>query len=284
MDYKNSKWAQEIVALQKDDGTWGQYFHTLSIPIKTRPLTTEQALRRLRILGFTIKDEPIRKAVEYMVSCLRGERKMDDSWEKTHNWALFTQLMLSAWVKVFEPNNELALRFAKRWEKVVERAFESGYYKQNDYENAYVNEFSSKPNGGREKDATAFYHMVLLQGVLTKETESRLLDYIIAKPDGIYYVYSKPISNPPETFTSREASWYLTALEILSNYKLAGDKLNFAVNWLNINKDVNGQWDFGAKAKDEVHFPLSDSWKNAEDRKADCTERVTTFLRKMNVL
>jgi len=25
-DYKNSKWAHEIIALQKDDGSWG-YFH-----------------------------------------------------------------------------------------------------------------------------------------------------------------------------------------------------------------------------------------------------------------
>jgi hypothetical protein len=33
IDYKDSKWAHEIIELQKDDGSWG-YFHTLSNPSK----------------------------------------------------------------------------------------------------------------------------------------------------------------------------------------------------------------------------------------------------------
>ncbi len=70
MMYKNSKWAKEILCLQYDEGMWG-YFHTLSEPRK-HPVTTEQALRRLQILGYTIDDEPIQKAVEYMNDCLIG--------------------------------------------------------------------------------------------------------------------------------------------------------------------------------------------------------------------
>ena len=46
VDYRNSKWASEIIGLQKDDGSWG-YFHTLSNPSKRNPITTEQAIRRL---------------------------------------------------------------------------------------------------------------------------------------------------------------------------------------------------------------------------------------------
>lgn len=53
--YKNSKWSKEIISLQKEEGLWG-YFHTLSEPDKY-PITTEQALRRLLILGYTIEDE-----------------------------------------------------------------------------------------------------------------------------------------------------------------------------------------------------------------------------------
>lgn len=52
--YKNSKWADELIARQKSDGSWG-YFHSLSEPSK-QPVTTEQALRRLSILGFTIEE------------------------------------------------------------------------------------------------------------------------------------------------------------------------------------------------------------------------------------
>ncbi|NLM77193.1 MAG: hypothetical protein GX173_03790 [Ruminococcaceae bacterium] len=49
---KDSKWASQILTRQHDDGSWG-HFRSLSNPTKAQPMTTEQALRRLRILGFT---------------------------------------------------------------------------------------------------------------------------------------------------------------------------------------------------------------------------------------
>jgi len=61
--YKNTKWAKDIIAFQDNEGAWG-YFHTLSLSSKF-PITTEQALRRLYNLGYTINDLPIQKSVEY---------------------------------------------------------------------------------------------------------------------------------------------------------------------------------------------------------------------------
>jgi hypothetical protein len=46
-DYKNGKWANNIIELQKDDGSWG-YFHSLAVSKTNYPMTTEQALRRLQ--------------------------------------------------------------------------------------------------------------------------------------------------------------------------------------------------------------------------------------------
>lgn len=278
MNCKGGKWAKEIIELQQSDGTWGRYFHSLSQPTKNYQLTTEQALRRLWILGFTIHDVPIRKAVDCMTSCLRGERKIDDYWEKTHNWELFTRMMLSTWVKVFEPDNEIALTFAQQWAEVIEKTFTGGAYNHDAYVNAYISKFNSKPNGAREIDFTSFYQMSLLQGVLTPDTENRMLDYVISKPDGIYYIYGNPLNKLPEVFASKDANRYLNALEILAGFSMAKKKLGFAIEWLNANKDINGQWDFGAKASDGVYFPLSDSWRKAEHRRTDCTKRVTTFL------
>jgi hypothetical protein len=62
--YKDSRWSKEILSLQNEEGLWG-YFHTLSDP-KKHPITTEQALRRLQVLGYTIDDVCIQKAVQYM--------------------------------------------------------------------------------------------------------------------------------------------------------------------------------------------------------------------------
>ena len=112
---RKSKMAEDIIRLQNDDGTWGNSFHSLGIPRRKHFLTTEQALRRLKVLGFTMEDDPIQKTVHCMTSCLRGERKIDGCREKTHDWDLFIQLMLSTWIRMFEPDNELAFTFAMRW-------------------------------------------------------------------------------------------------------------------------------------------------------------------------
>lgn len=278
MDYKNGKIAQQIIELQNEDGTWGNMFHSLAMPNNKQLLTTEQALRRLKRLGFSMEDAPIQKAVDCMTSCLRGERKIDDYWEKTLDWDLFTKLMLSTWVKIFDPNNEVALAFAKRWANVIEKAFANGTYNYNAYIDAYKCEFYEEKKGAGEVGFATFYQMNLLQGVLTEETESRLLDYILSKPDGIYYIYYKPLKELPEFFESLEASRYLAAIEILSGYKLAKEKLGFVVDWLESNRGENGQWDLGVKTKDNVYFPLSDSWRKAEYRKADCTERIRRLV------
>lgn len=280
-DYKNGKWAAEIISLQNTDGTWGTMFHSLCPPNKRYPLTTEQALRRLQILGFTIKDAPIRKAVDCMTACLRGKRKIDDYWEKSHDWHLFTKLMLSTWVRIFEPDNEMALRFAKQWANVISKAFESGTYNDAAYIEAYISEFNSNPKGTRERDFADFYHLNLLKGILPYDIESSMLDYVISKSGGIYYIYSKPIMELPKVFKSKEASRYLEAIEILSGYKSAKEKLGFVIDWLEDNKDKNGQWDLGAQAKDNLHFPLSDLWRKPSDRINDCTYRIEKII--MNI-
>ncbi len=282
MDYRYGKIAQQIIELQNEDGTWGSQFHSLAIPNNKKALTTEQALRRLKSLGFSMQDEPIQKAVDCMQAYLCGERRIDNYWEKTHDWELFTKLMLSTWIKVFEPKNKMALDFAKRWANVIEETFLNGAYNAEVYQNAYCIEFGKKPRGAREIDFVTFYHMNLLQGVLTKETESRMLDYIINYDKGIYYVYGKRIKDLPKVFPSLETSRYLAAVEILSEYDLAREKLGFVVNWAEENKDAFGQWDLGANVKDNIYFPLSDSWRNVEFRKADCTEKIQTIIKKLS--
>ena len=267
MDYKNGKIAQQIVVMQNGDGTWGTEFHSLSIPNNKKPLTTEQALRRLKLLGFTILDEPINRAVDCMVACLNGERKIDNYREKSRDWDQFTKLMLSTWVRIFQPQNETALECAKYWVTMIENDFAQGKYNEDT----------------GEVDFVTFYEMNLLQGLLSEDTESRMLDYVINHKKGIYYIYDKQIRELPKNFQTIETSRYLEAIDILSGYKLAKEKLGFVVKWLDDNKDENGQWDLGAKVKDNLYFPLSDAWRSAECRKADCTAKINSILNKLRI-
>ena len=76
-----------------------------------------------------------------MQASLNGERKIDNYWEKTHDWELFTKLILSTWIKKFDPKNEVALDFAKRWASVIEETFSDGAYNAEAYQNAYYTAF-----------------------------------------------------------------------------------------------------------------------------------------------
>lgn len=51
---------------------------------------------------------------------------------------------------------------------------------------------------------------------------------ILAKPEGLYYISQQLLNAPPEFFTSREASRYLAALEVLAGYARAPQKLGVA--------------------------------------------------------
>lgn len=280
MERKDGKWARQILDSRNDEGMWGN-FHALSRPAANKPITTEQAIRRLRILGFTKEDEPVRAVLERMCLCVSGEKKIDGYSEKAHDWALFEKLMLSAWIRIFEPENEIALSVARQWAAIAEQAFSSGRYDRDDDAAAFAAQYGREPKSGFETGFGMFYHAALLQGVLTPETESRLLDYYIARPEGIYYIYDKPLCVLPEVFASRAASCYLAAVEVLADYRQAEEKLRFVVRWLDANRDEQGQWDLGAGAKDGVYLPLSDSWRKEADRKSDCTERITGILQKL---
>lgn len=100
IDYKNGKWAREIILLQKKDGSWGDEFHSMAVPNKKRPITTEQALRRLKILGFTIEDEVIQRSVRYMRDCLlRKQRLPKRDLNALNN--VYNDMILATWICQF---------------------------------------------------------------------------------------------------------------------------------------------------------------------------------------
>ena len=282
MTYKDGKWAKQIIELQHEDGSWG-YFHSLSQPTKEQPMTTEQALRRLRILGFTADDEHICRALTYIEKCLTGEISIPDRTEVKPDWPLFLNTIFAANLNLFIPKHELVAVIAAQWAEIVEKSFSKGLFEQVLYDEAYKTVLRPKgKNIDYFKSLVNFYPLVLLSDKLLPETERQMLDYVFNYPGGIYYMgNTHSINEIPAVFASPEASRYFASGELISRYGIAREKLAFFVDWLNVNKDENGQWDFGSKANDGVYFPLSDSWRKVEDRKADCTTRVNSLLHRL---
>lgn len=277
-----SKWVQEILALQHDDGGFG-YFHSLANPAKQRPLTTEQALRRLLVLGLDIGDEPVRRIAGYLEKALKGQIKTPDRVEKLHTWPIYMPLMLAAWLRRLSPGNEAALAVARRWARILEYAFAGETYDHDRYLEAYEDEFTCKPNpkAGRLIDFVHFYPLTLLKGLLKPDMDRKVLSHVTGHKPGIYYILEHAPAELPGEFYSVEAGRCLSALELLAGYDGAGEALAFAADWLMENRQKDGFWDMGQAVKDGVHFPLSDSWREPMDRKIDCTVRVLALWGKL---
>lgn len=175
--YKDGKWARSIIALQEDDGKWG-WFHSLS-QFYNSPITTEQALRRLERLGYTIEDECIRKAVSYMDDCLTGKKTIPDRREKLHDWDVFSSMILATWIRRFTLDNSNANKVANQWANIISHAFAGGIYNHKEYVTAYRDTWGIKPNGGRLIDFVSFYPISMLSGCLDEQTEIALVDYVL---------------------------------------------------------------------------------------------------------
>ena len=284
MDYKKGKWAQKILELQQEDGSWG-YFHSLSNPTPKQPMTTEQALRRLEILGFTIDDKPIKKAVKYMNGCLIGKNRIPDREEKRHNWNVFTSLILSTWIRIFTKDNEAANNTSEKWIEIINNCFINNSYDHNIYVDKYENIFGIKlnPKAGRLVDFVHFYTISLLTNELDKKIEPRYFKYILDHDIGMFYVYNNKIKNVPNIFQAKITSNYLRAIELLAKYDNPECKkqLKFVNKWLIENMIKNDEWDMGRESKDGIYFPLSDSWETEKNRIMDCTYRINNLLKKI---
>ena len=272
--HKDGKWARQLIDIQQPDGSWGR-FHSMATYSDSH-ITTEQALSRLRRLGHTFEDDCIRRAVNYMNDCLCGRNEIPDPREKLHNWDIFTALMLSARIREFTLDNPNANAVAQQWADVISHAFSGAEYDHARYIEAYCETFGMPPRGGRLVDFTSFYQLSLLQGMLDERTENAMMEYVLAKPDGMYYICDKPLNQPP-VFEGLAASRYLGGIEVLAGYRHARGQLAFVADWLEENR-TGGGWDLGRNAKDGVYFPLSDDWRKAERRIADCTERISALL------
>ena len=216
-DYKNGKWATKIIDLQKEDGSWG-YFHTVAMPASGKAIATEQAINRLRRLGFTKHDEPIQKALAYMHKCLADTSQMPDNREKRMDWNIFVELMLSAWIRKFTDGDSLANDITKKWRTVVEAAFRNGQYDPD----IYIDKFYEimKPKYGtvkRHKEVLRlnyYYPISLLAGEIDERFEKAFFDFTMNSETGYYYGFVGSVLQPPNDFCSKEASRYLSAIEL----------------------------------------------------------------------
>lgn len=280
MYFKDGKWAREILNLQHQDGSWG-YFHTLSKPTPKQPLTTEQALRRLEILGYTINDKPIQKSIKYLQNCFIGKDNIPDRAEKQLDWEKFKYLMISTWIKKFIPDDKNANDLSKKWAEIVNGSFVNNEFDQNNF-NFLFYKILNYDKTKKPIRFMTFYPIFLVANNLSKNIEPVFFNHILNYDKGItYFNYAKPLNILPQYFESKETSAYIREIEFLTEYKnnTCKKQLLFVKEWILKNKINDNEWDIGKESKDGIYFPLSDSWKLKEDRIKDCSYKINQLLK-----
>lgn len=281
--YKDGRWAKEIISQQQSDGSWGE-FHSLSLPVSGKKITTEQAVGRLLLLGYTKEDEVIEKALSYMHDCLASVKRIPDRIEKRMDWQIFVDLMLAVWIRRFNKEDVLANEVAHKWRIIVEEAFATGEFDQDRYiKKLYEVLVPSYGTVKRTKELLRldyYYPVSILVGEIDKKIEKPYFDYVMDSKTGYYYGYIGAVTKLPDSFTSREASRFLSAVEIYCEYnnQYCREKLKVVKEWLVENRNAEGLWDMGTEVKDNKYFPLSDSWRTKELRQIDCSNRIQKIL------
>ncbi|MCP4159867.1 MAG: hypothetical protein GY760_07330 [Deltaproteobacteria bacterium] len=283
-----TKLVREIVDQQRDDGSWVD-FHSMA-QITNAPIRTEQAIRRLLLLGLDQDDLPVQKVFNYMEKFLLGELDYREPSMTRRDWDLLTKLFTSCWMLSIDRSNSLSTGIAEDWARVISHAFSGETFRQEYYNEAYY-DIHKSPQKPDMWGFLNYYVIAILPGFLSADVEFRFLDYILNSDQGIIYIHYngldnkgqnkrgvRPFNEFPDDFCSTIARKYIDVYELISLYPSAKEICKPFTNWIYENILEDGFWDLGSSAKDNINLPLSNSWRKRENRKIDCTVRIQSIL------
>jgi hypothetical protein len=73
---------------------------------------------------------------------------------------------------------------------------------------------------------------------------------------------------------------WLTAMELMAAFQVAGQAARENLNWLWRNRLDSGLWDFGRRSVCSEYFPLSANWRRPSNRRHDWSTRILVVLRR----
>ncbi|WP_196156974.1 hypothetical protein [Reinekea sp. G2M2-21] len=275
-----SKQVAKITGQQLEDGSWDR-FHTLSTR-SIKKITTENAVKRLLILGLGKDDLPLRRAFSYMEKYLLREIDYRDDKENLSDWREINELFSAAWMLEIDNSSSIANRVADKWAMLITQSFTQQEFNYRDYLAAFKKIF--KVDAGKRVWNLECFHVVsIARGRLEPKTENRFIKHILGGDKGLYYLTScGKLDSIPSEFMSRNAVRFIWSHYFLSRFPSYKKYSEPVCNWLKINRLEDGLWDFGPKSKDDVFLPYSDSWRIHINRKIDSTILVENYLQSVS--
>lgn len=217
--FRESKWYQQLLKEQQEDGSFGR-FHSMDSSVKKRKFsTTEAALLRMHDLGLCKNDPMLIKTIQLLIRYINGEQTWTDTVEKHKDNGkghLHSRFYISAAdLCIFDPKNPLLSPFYEVCVNQLANAFRSGNYDEEAWE------ARNKDYTGCNLQASMAYPVRLIQNadILEETLQRRYLDYLFHHKEGIYYV-SNAAPILPVSVEDKYFSLWLYALDTLSGFSL----------------------------------------------------------------
>jgi len=179
---------------------------------------------------------------------------------------------------LIDEHHPLIEPYLQYWAKVVAYAFAGGTYDR-EAELAREQALTGIPSR-RLYPFHVYYPLLILSSTrhrLSPDLERRMLEFLLHKPGGIYYVCEKSLDVFPQIGEKGFMSW-LHAQEILSRFEAWKGFAADILNWLWSQRNETGLWNMGKGTYHSAFIPLSESWRRAGSRMVDCSVRVLSLL------
>lgn len=277
---KDSQQLKTLAKEQSRNGSWGR-FHTADSQSTKKISITEVGVARAIALGLDASHPVLKKAADYILQVMEGEKAFPDPAEENDHWELGARLFLASTLALIYPRHPALVPERALWQAIATRTFQRGGYDEKTEIKAHKALTGASVEGSYLR-LNGKYQVALLgsgPGGLAPRLESAWLNWLWNLEEGIGYL-GIPLSGKPPTEPGAVDRW-LESLELLANaFPSWLEHAKPTIDWLWKQQDSDGNWDFGPRPASITNLPLSDSWRRRVNRPFDWSTRVLILLRK----
>jgi len=117
-----SRWVGVLESEQRADGGWGP-FHSRSVKLKQRTISTEFGVERALALGLTGADPLLARARENIAGLLGDPSAFPDLPEKNDRWPTGLPMILAGTLALIEPRHPAIAPVRELWIELAKRIF-----------------------------------------------------------------------------------------------------------------------------------------------------------------
>lgn len=277
-DLDNSRHVQLLLREQHSDGSWGR-FHSRDYSSDQETPTTECGVTRAVSLGLDRSHPILKQAGSYCQAVLSRRIAFPDRAERNDRWETGWRLFTAATLSQIQPTAPILKRHRKLWIQIVERTFASDRYDHEAQRQAH-RELTGVGSELRYLGLAGRHHLLLLGSradQLPRRSAKHFVDWLWHERGRIGYLES-PFTKLPTGLKGRFLSGWFTSHELLVPFPAWRSLAGNLMQWLWIQRDKNGHWDFGPRPSGHDCVQLSETWREPSRRQHDWSTRVLILL------